>query len=332
MKNLSLQRLAQALRARLPQRKPCAGAGWTGVAISGNTLLGVSVAAPAHKGNAPIVLKSGMVDLDAHDNQMTAAALAALATQIAVPRSPWVLLLPRDDYRLLVLPEPAVPAAEMLQSLRWQLAPLLDFAIEEAVVEHLCIPTLNWQPEKKQDLYAIAARRPLMEQYAELFREARLQLSAIDIGETAQRNIASLSEQGDEGLGMVSFNEQHVQITFSWKGELYLDRLIAEPLHSMAESTDRRNAACLRITMQIQRSVDALHQHFSFIPLRQLLVAGAPPEFSEQLQASIAQSVATLSLASLFDFSATPELHDPLLSMRYFSVLGAALRGIAPTP
>ncbi len=332
MKNLSLQRLALQLRGLLPTRKPYGGAGWTGIVISGHTLLGVSLAAPAHTGSLPIVLKAGAVDLTAHDQQLTVAALVALAAQIAVPRSPWVLLLPRDDYRLLVLPEPAVPATEMLQSLRWQLAPLLDFAIEEAVIEHLAIPTLHWQPESKQNLYAIAARRLLMAQYAELFHEARLQLSAIDICETAQRNIASLSEQGDEGLGMVSFNEQHVQITFCWKGELYLDRLIAEPMHSMMESTERRSAAYDRITMQIQRSVDALHQHFSFIPLRRLLVAGAPPDFSAQLATCITQSVSTLSLNTLFDFSATPELNDPLLSMPYFYVLGAALRGIAHLP
>ena len=326
-----LDQTMQRLRALAAASKLRAGSGWTAVEAGPHALLAVSIAAPVRKGGRPLVLKAGIVELDPQNGTLTAAALGALAAQVSVPRSPWALLLPRDDYRVIVLPEPAVPAAELGQSVRWQLAPLLDFPIEEATVEHMFIPTLAWQAEKKQELYAIAARLPVMENYADLFHQAHLRLSAIDIYETAQRNIAARLEQSNESLGMISFSEQHVQITFSWQHELYMDRLIAEPIASMTEAPERRTAAYARILLQIQRSIDALRQNFPFIPAGRMLVAGAPPEFAEQLAAAISEPVEILALETLFDFSSTQVLQDPVMAMRYFAVLGAALRGMECT-
>lgn len=320
---------------QFPQRlgfgKMRAQHGWCAIGIGEHHLLGACVLAPTRKGELPIVLSIASLERDNQEPALNAAALSAMAAQLATPKYPYALLLPRDDYRVSVLPEPTVPADELSQSIRWQLAPILDFAIEESVVESMSIPTKSWQPDKQQELYAIAAKSEAMEQYASLFQEARLPLQAIDIRETAQRNIAALAEQENEVLGMVAFGVRHVQITFTWHGELYMDRLIAEPVASMDDNPDRRAAIYGRILIQIQRSVDALHNSLPFMQLGRILVAGAPPDFCAQLTAALTEPVAILSLEDLFDLSQTPTLRDPAVGMRYFAVLGAALRGMEKT-
>ena len=316
------------LRQRVRLGKLRAQHGWCAIGISEHHFLGACVIAAARKGELPSVLSIALVERDKQEPALNAAALSAIAAQLATPNYPYTLLLPRDDYRVTVLPEPAVPADELAQSIRWQLAPLLDFAIEESVVESMSIPTKFWQPDKQQELYAIAAKSADMAQYASNFHEARLKLQAIDIRETSQRNIAALAEQADEVLGMVSFGVRHVQITFTWHGELYMDRLIAESVASMDEHPDRRTAIYDRILIQIQRSVDALHNSLPFLQLGRILVAGAPPDFCKQLESALSEPVEILNLETLLDLSKTPALRDPVVGMRYFAVLGAALRGM----
>jgi len=302
-----------------------AAQGFSAVEITPTHLTGVAVGKPRHKGGLPLVLKIGSV---AKNDARPDKAFAELAAQINVRNTRWVLLPLREDYRVSVMPEPAVPSAEIAQSVRWQFAPTLDFAIDDAVIAHMAIPTATRQPDQPQELYVIAARAETMRAYAQQCRAARLQLAAIDIHETAQRNIATLAVAPAQGIGMVSFGREHVQITFSWQGELYLDRLIAESLASFNGQPERRDVITARVLLQVQRSIDALRESMPFIPLERILVAGAPADFCAQLSQSITEEVQPLKLETLFDLSLVPELHDPALAIDYLPVLGAAVRGM----
>lgn len=127
---------------------------WTAVDCSASGLLGVSLAPALHPGGMPQVMKAGVVEA----STLSTAGLTQLAAHIAVPSTRWVFVLPRADYRVLVVAEPQVPADEITQSLRWQLAPLLDFPVDEAVLDYITIPTRAWQAEQTQELYAFAAQ------------------------------------------------------------------------------------------------------------------------------------------------------------------------------
>lgn len=301
---------------------------WTAVDCSASGLLGVSLAPALHPGGMPQVMKAGVVEA----STLSTAGLTQLAAHIAVPSTRWVFVLPRADYRVLVVAEPQVPADEITQSLRWQLAPLLDFPVDEAVLDYITIPTRAWQAEQTQELYAFAAQADTMQEIADLFRTARINLCAIDVAETAQRNLAVLAAQAEEGVGMVVFGEQQVQIIFSWHGELYMDRLIAESLADAAGHPERTAAASARIVLQLQRSLDALRTNFPFVAIDRIVIAGAPATFRAALADTIPLSVETLQLERLFDLSHAPQLADPAVGMRYVTALGAALREMESAP
>ncbi len=260
-------------------------------------------------------------------NSLNPAQLGSLAQQLDAGARPWTLLLPRDEYRITVIAEPAVPAAELAQSVRWQLAPTLDFSAEDASVDFMRIPTQTWQPERMPELYAIAARGDAVRQRAALFDEARLKLAAIDIRETAQRNIAALAERADELLVMVAFGKEEAQISFSWHQELYMDRLIAEATDS-EQHPERRAANNERMAMQVQRSIEAVRGNFPFMMAARVLVAGAPEGFCELLAASLPEPVEPWLPEQCFDLSCTPALREPQVFMQHFHAIGAALRGL----
>src|SRR5262245_15464279 len=95
--------------------------GWIGVDSSPEGMCGASVRMPGAEGGKPKVLKCGTIS----EPIFGAAALSRLARKIAVPRFQWTLPLERGDYKIVVLPEPAVKPAEMVDSLRWSLGALL---------------------------------------------------------------------------------------------------------------------------------------------------------------------------------------------------------------
>ncbi len=295
---------------------------WAVVDLQPRQLIAVLVA-PARGGQRPLVQQAASL---AFDGELPPPdRLAALARELRAAGQRWALLLPREEYRLSVMPEPEVPAAELAQSLRWQLAATLDFPVEDAAIDFMKIPTRAWEPERTPDIYAVAARGAAVQAQAALFRNARLALQAIDIRETAQRNIAALLERQGELLAMIAFGRDDVQISFSWQRELYMDRLIAE--HVSADDTpERRAAACERIQLQLQRSLDAVRASYLFMQSVRIVVAGAPEGFVEQLKSTVFDPVEELVPDTLFDLSRVPALQDPQVFMQHFHALGVALR------
>jgi MSHA biogenesis protein MshI len=95
--------------------------------------------------------------------------------------------LNRGDYKIMVLPEPPVDPAEMAQSVRWSLGTMIDYPVEEAVVDWMSIPTRKQLPTRPPHLYAIVARSDVVNQRVEPFRRAKIDVSAVDIRETAYR-------------------------------------------------------------------------------------------------------------------------------------------------
>ena len=295
---------------------------WAGIDLQDKHLHLVVIGAAS---NSPQIRVLECVSKELED-ELSADTLTDIMQSLASRPQRWSLLLPRDDYRLSVIPVPEVPDGELSQSVRWQLAPVLDFPVEDAAVDFMTIPVAESTEGRPSELYAIAARGDAVTRFASLFREARVPLTAIDIHETAQRNLAALVEHPDELLVMVAFHRQAIQITFSWQGELYLDRLIAEPRDD-EDSPARRAMLCERIALQVQRSLDAVRGNYPFMQSARIVVAGAPGGFVDSMAALAAVPVEVMQPEAFLDLSATPSLCDTAEFMRYFQAIGTALRG-----
>lgn len=255
--------------------------------------------------------------------------LEKLAKDLQVSRYQCSNLLAAGDYQILSVEAPNVPPDELKTAIRWRLKDMLDFHVDDATIDVLDVPVDKNAASRNHSLYAIAARNQLISQRQNLFTDAKIPLSVIDIPEMAQRNIAALVEPEGRGLAMLSFDADGGLLTISFAGELYLSRRIDVPLAQIMQSdAEQKHAVLDRVTLELQRSLDHFDRQYHFVTLSKLMLGpiDATSGLQEYLAANLYLPVEPLSLETVFDISGVPELKSLEAQQRYFLTLGAALR------
>lgn len=238
-------------------------------------------------------------------------------------------VLAGGDYQLLAVESPNVPPEELKTAVRWRLKDMLDFRVEDATVDVLDIPVDQNAPVRaSHGLFAVAARNSVIEKRQNLFVEAKVDLSVIDIPEMAQRNISALLEPEGRGLAMLSFVQDGGMLTVTFRGELYLSRRLDVTLEQLLDSDyDRKHACFDKITLELQRSLDHFDRQFHFISISKLVLAPSGASgLEEYLSSNMYMPVESIDLADALDTGRVPELADKAQQNHFFFAIGAALR------
>jgi MSHA biogenesis protein MshI len=282
------------------------------------------VATPKLPTDRPRVVSCGFVAGGALDIE----SLATLAKQVAVSGFPWTVALNRETYSILVVAEPSVKADELDQGVRWGISTMLNYPASEAVVAWMKIPTHPSQPNRPSHLYVAAARHEQIALCTDMFKDAKLSLQAIDVRETAHRNIAALIERPGEGVALLSLGALGVQFTVTYQGELYLDRFVKETVLDQEMDELARERASERVVLQVQRSLDFVSRSLPFLDLNRVLLAPmqSDPGLRKYFEQNLPVPVEDVDLTAAFDLSKTPELLNTEIQAGYFVALGAALR------
>lgn len=236
-------------------------------------------------------------------------------------------LLASGEYQILNVEAPNVARDELKTAVRWRLKDILDFPVLEATFDVLDIP-LEANARAQPSLFVVAANNKVIAPRQKLFLDAKVELSAIDIPEMAQRNLSAMLEPEGRGVAMLSFGDEGCLLTVSYRGELYLSRRVDVGLAQLLEPEhERKHASFDRITLELQRSLDNFERQYSFISIAKLVLGpSAVSGLDEYLSSNLYTPVETLDLATLFDLSRVPELADKAQQQRFLLPLGAALR------
>jgi len=275
-------------------------------------------------GARPIVVKcaqSSAVSMGAH-------ALQEVAEQLGGARQ-WTRPLARGEYQMMVMPEPPVLESEMDSSLRWSLGSMIDFPPVEAVTSWMRIPSDSSRSAGERQMYVVVARESLVDEYAQQFEQAKLRLRAVDVRETALRNIAALTERVGAGAGLLTVSPSGIETTFTFKGELCLDRFIAQPMDEIIGGDEQRQQKFFdRLAQQVHQSLELIARNFAFVNIDRIHVGPSAIDRAlvAHLGGKLSVPVQKLDLAALFDLSAAPQLATAENQSRYLVALGAALR------
>jgi MSHA biogenesis protein MshI len=237
-------------------------------------------------------------------------------------------LLAYGEYQMLMVDAPNVPANELKTAVRWKIKDSLNYHVDDATVDVLQIPASKYGSDRVQSLYAIAAPNETIQQRIALFEQAKLELTVIDIPETAQRNIAVLFEQADRALAFLAFNNNGGLLTFTSGGELYLSRRIDINVGQLSDANETlREQYRDRVELELQRSFDYFDRQFNHLTLSRLLLC-VPDDTGllALLAASVGVAVEKLDLSQVMDISAVPALADMEFVAHALPILGAALR------
>ncbi len=231
-------------------------------------------------------------------------------------------------YQMVQVARPKVEPAELRAALRWSVKDMLEFPVEQAVVDVLPIPADGMPPGRDPLALVAAARRERLQERVQAFQAGNLRLAAIDVTEAAQRNIATLFETPGRGLALLGFHEHGGLLTFTRGGELYGLRHIEINLAALADP-EQRAAVFDRVGLELQRSLDGFDRQFSQVPLSQLLIAGHPSaeSFSHYLKDNLYLPVEVADLASVLDLGRGAQaLADVSAQHAWYVPIGLALR------
>jgi MSHA biogenesis protein MshI len=256
--------------------------------------------------------------------------LKALSADLELKKHHCTTLLNSNEYQLLQVEAPKVPAAEIKQAVRWQLKELIDYSVDNATIDVLDIPPAAGNTMRQHYLYVVAARNDVIRSRIERHMERNgAGLEAIDIPEMAQRNIAALLEQQGRGLATLSFGPAGGLLTFTFAGELYHARQIDIGLAQFQTDDSERQAALFeRVSLELQRSLDNFERQFPYVSISRLVLAPFPGReaFREFLHSYLYLQVDTFELSDIFDFDQAVRLGDPAMQASLLPALGAALR------
>lgn len=243
--------------------------------------------------------------------------LARLILDYDLKRYRCTTLLRDGEYRLLQTEAPDVKPDELKAALRWRIKDLIDFHVNDATIDVFDVPVQT--PGRTALVYVVVGRNEAIRKRVEFLQDGGVALDIIDIPELAQRNLALLLPQDQEGLALLTLSEDAGLITITRRGELYLSRTITGGLGGLAGG-----AGFERLLLELQRSLDYFESSFRQNPIMNVVLAPQSPEvagLAEFLKAHLSQRVAVWEEGHYGDIVLSRPLPENCLL-----TLGAALR------
>ena len=256
------------------------------------------------------------------------AALARLRMERGLTAYRCVSLLDESDYRVILTENPAVPDEELNDALRWRLKDAVDFPVADAAIATLQLVGAD-DSVRLPNVFAVAAARAGIARLMQRLITARYDLQAVDIAETALRNVAALFAEPQRGLGFLYLGPTYSLFIVVYRGELLLARRMElSAAQLVSADPDRRVALIERLGLDLQRTLDNFDRQFSYVTLTRIVVACAEevPEVLARLGDSLYFPLHAMDLAEVMQFPAIPELRRPVWQAQCLLSIGAALR------
>ncbi|HEV8690030.1 MAG TPA: PilN domain-containing protein [Ideonella sp.] len=267
-----------------------------------------------------------------HSEAPRASAAATLhRARRAAPRGGWqaVALLERGQYQLLQTEAPEMPAEEWRDALRWRLKDQLEFPVDGAAIDLLAMPP-QAGPRNQRTLIVAAVQATVRQQWRRSGEDAGFDWQALDIAETALRNLSGLLATPGRGHALLHLGEGHATLVVTVAGSLLLSRQI-EVARAQLASTDeyQRTQALERAGLELQRTLDGFDRVFSQVGLERLdVLPGAGTEaFADFARELVYVPVKVADVAAKLDLGRLPA--DTDLSEHWLAI-GAALRRSEP--
>ncbi|HET8869218.1 MAG TPA: hypothetical protein VFM48_02120 [Aquabacterium sp.] len=186
--------------------------------------------------------------------------------------------LPGDDYQMLSMDTPMVPAAERADAMRWRVKDMIDFPVEEASVDCLVLPAPDGSGDGNHS-WAVVARRQRVAEWMTRARKAKLALSSIDIPELALRNLLVLEPQ-PQATALLRLSSTGGALIVAWKGELCSFRRFNDlnVAHFAAADLMTRQALLERLALELQRTADAFERQFYGTSIERVWVEQSVPD------------------------------------------------------
>jgi len=231
------------------------------------------------------------------------------------------------EYRVLPVEPPPLPAAELREALRWQVAEALDFPVEDAAIDLLALPagTASGGRDRR---FVVAAPNEHIARWVTTCKEAELPLAAVDIPEMAMRNLSVLAAEAS-AHAFLYVGIRSTRLALVWQRELCSFRQLEISGQQLVSLPEHERAGVYeRLALEIQRTADSFSRQFSGIELEALWLNSVvqPEAMADALATQIAQRVHLFDIADHVDIVDGGPVLDLPLGRDHLLAIGGALR------
>lgn len=221
--------------------------------------------------------------------------LGRLSEELGLHEAYCISVAEDDMFSLLLVDTPEVDASELKTAIRWRIKDLIDFHVDDAIVDVFDIPGQEERGRQKL-MYVVAARRAAVQSHINQLEDERINLSVIDIPELAMRNVAGLLPEDEVGVAMLYLTSEGGLLTLTRQKNLYLSRrldiginqlssFVADDVQVRHEDDDvftiddeeSYSSPLIRafdnIVLEVQRSLDYYESHFALPPVSSMVLA-----------------------------------------------------------
>lgn len=228
-------------------------------------------------------------------------------------RIPCVAVMGVGHYQILLTEAPPVLESELVAAIRWRVQELIDFNIEEAIIDVFEVPASHRQEKM---IYVVVARKKVVQVHVDNLLKIGFKLIALDIPELAMRNIAALLPEDKNGVALLWLTPKYGILTITRDATLYLSRTIEGDINYKAPL----------VVTEIRRSLTYYENNFNQAPINHLVIAPTPPpllNLCKYLAAHLGINVRLLDLNKLLNSQLRLTVAQ---QAECFPILGAALR------
>jgi len=235
------------------------------------------------------------------------SSLRALSRVHPLASLPLLGVLDRPHYSLHATEAPAdLPREQWADAVRWVIKDQLDFPVDDALIDVLAVPQDTQLRQNSQVMAVIVPRASYTP--AELaVDDLGLRWEALDVPETALRNLSALAETEGQAHALMVFGEHYGLLVITFQGELLMTRHIEVQMAALGGDADMRGAALSRASLEILRTIDSFERMHSQVALSGLSVAlppGCGPEVLAMLAELVYVPLKAFDLSAWLDVSA----------------------------
>lgn len=260
---------------------------------------------------------------------------AAFIQNSARTNTPVSGIIDADDYQLVQVEAPEVPADELNDAVRWKLRDVLNFPVTDAVLDVFEVPQSPVRSQSKM-ISAVAARNVAVQRLTQMVAPHAPGFDVIDIPELCLRNLSVLLPQDAKGVALLAIGEGFAQLILTRQGVLYLTRRIElrPPLEAPLEASPGSAAMAApgsgidaaALALELQRSLDYYESFFDQVPIANLVLApgdARAKRLAEELRPEISLQIELFAAERVFEVDASTEIDT---RWRGLLALGAAAR------
>ena len=292
-----------------------------GIAISSE---GIALAIIGHNKLGPIIQHAQFYPCTSSEHN---SRLTELASQFHLSDISCNLVLSPSEYQLSQVDAPEVPKQELQAALYWQVKDLIDFHIDDAVIDHIELP--NNSASGKKQLLIVASRQSTIQSHVDLLQSSNCNLATIDVAVQATRNIISHIPSENNSVGVLNLWDDLSKISVVLDHDIYINRSSSIGGHSLSFVTeeDINSQSILdSLALELQRTFDYYESRSRQAPVTQLFILnnGIPVNnLNTLIQQRLGIECLTINVADVITIS---DNINEAINNKCLMAIGGALR------